>query len=228
MGDTLGIASSLGNLGLVAQELGDYERARRLYQESLTIRRELGDKAGMAELFSNLGSIAQKQEDFDAARELYEQGLALSRELGYRWGIALLLHNLGFVAQEQGDYEKARSLHEESLALRRESGERIGIAASLIGLGAVIARRTRTGWEEKADKERPGSLEPLVRAVTIFAAVNTLLASTSSVLSVDDRELYEQNLEPVRTLLAEEVFERAWAEGQAMTLDEAVNCALQG
>ncbi|MFL5731579.1 MAG: ATP-binding protein, partial [Chloroflexia bacterium] len=224
LGDTLGIASSLGNLGLVAQELGDYTQARALYQESLTIRRGLGDKAGMAELFTHLGSIAQKQGDYDAARDLYEQGLTLAREMGYRWSIALLLNHLGLVAQELGDYDRARALHEESLTLRRDLGERAGIIGSIISLAAAIARKA--GRELERAKEPREPLEQLERAATLFGAADTLLESTPSVLSSDDRRLHEQNLALVQSLLNEEAFTKAWELGRGMSLEDAVDYAL--
>jgi tetratricopeptide (TPR) repeat protein len=242
-GDTLGIASSLGNLGLVAQGRGDYDSARDLYQESLTIRRELGDKAGMAELFNHLGSVAQKQGDYDAAHDLYEQGLALSKELGYTWSTALLLSNLGLVAQERGYYDASDSLHKESLVLRGELGDKIGIAVSLTCLGALVVRRagrelearTKVGFPAKTmePQEPVGQLESLrasdalERAATLFGAVDRLLESTPSVLTVDDRQLYEQNLEAVRSLLNAEAFGRAWELGRAMRLDQAIAYGLE-
>ena len=223
LGDTLGIAGSLGNLGLVAQELGDYAKARTLYQESLALRRELGDKAGMAELFTYLGAIEQKQGNYAAARELYEEGLALARELGYRWSTALLLNNLGLIAQERGAYDNAQTLHEESLALRRESGEKIGIAVSLISLGVLLVRRSSQDWEQRVMVSEPRTPpSELVRAATLFGAVKTLLESSTSVLSIDDRQLYEQNRDRVRSLLDEEAFARAWERGRSMDVEGAI------
>ena len=47
MGIKRGIAASLANLGIIAHELGDYEAARQLYEESRLIQRELGDLANV-------------------------------------------------------------------------------------------------------------------------------------------------------------------------------------
>ena len=38
IGDRLGEATSLGNLGLVADKRGDYDEAERLYRESVRIK----------------------------------------------------------------------------------------------------------------------------------------------------------------------------------------------
>ena len=231
-GDTAGIAASLNNLGLVAQELGNYPEARRLYQESLALRRELGDKGGMAELFSHLGVVEQKRGDYDAAHDLFDQGLALSRELGYKWSIALLLGNLGFVAQQRGDYAGARDLYKESLVLRKELGERIGIAVSLACLGGVIIERANMELKHRANvaQEEPGQPEwaDPERAARLFGAVDKLLEGTPAVLPIEDRQLYEQNLEGVRSLLSEEQFARAWDEGRAMSMEQVITDAMKG
>jgi tetratricopeptide (TPR) repeat protein len=225
LGDTLGIAGSLGNLGLVAQDLGEYDEARGLYEESLTLRKELGDKGGMAELFSNLGLVARKQGNYDDARDLYGKGLTLARELGYRSSVALALSNLGLVAQYLGEYDEARTLHKESLALHRDLGERVGVAGSLSYLGAVAAGRASIGLKGSKTglQEQPGQLE---RAATLFGAADKVLESVTAVLNDDDRQLYAQNLAIVRSLLSEEVFARAWSEGRAMSMEQAIEFAL--
>lgn len=62
----------------------------------------------------------------------------------------------------------------------------------------------------------------LERAATLFGVVKTLLESSTSVLSIDDRQLYEQNRDRVRSLLDEEVFARAWERGRSMDVEGAI------
>ena len=50
-----------GELGVLAQRRGDYDTARKLYEQSLHIKEELGDWAGMANTYHNLGILAQDQ-----------------------------------------------------------------------------------------------------------------------------------------------------------------------
>jgi tetratricopeptide (TPR) repeat protein len=70
------------------ESLGDYNQARRLYEESLHIAEELGD---------NLGVLAQQQGDYGQAWQFYEESLRIAEELGDRVEVASLLHNLGSV-----------------------------------------------------------------------------------------------------------------------------------
>ena len=50
-------------LGMLAQARGDYDTARKLYQQALAIFEELGDRAGMANTYHNLGVLAQDRGD---------------------------------------------------------------------------------------------------------------------------------------------------------------------
>ena len=132
-------AKALNGAGSLAYRQGDYVRANELFEESLSLCRELGDKPGIATALYNMGSVACEQGDYTAARNLIEESLALRRAAGDKWGIATSLINLGHVACEQGEHVVARALHQESLAIQRELGDTWGIASSLINLGRLAS-----------------------------------------------------------------------------------------
>jgi hypothetical protein len=58
-------------------------------------------------------------------------------------------------------------------------------------------------------------------------ATQRSVESTPSVLRIDDRQRYEQNLALVRSLLNEAVFAKAWATGRAMILEEVTSNVLK-
>jgi predicted ATPase/transcriptional regulator with XRE-family HTH domain len=225
LGDKWSIAISLNNLGLVVQEQGDYAAARALYEESLALARELGDTRGVAISLSTLGNIAHLQGDNLGARSLYEQSLALKKELGDKRGIAMSLSNLGLVALEQRDYANARSRFEESLALREELGDKWGIALSLAGLGGAAVGLGNSGSGENAP-EAAGDLSEVRRGVRLLGVVEALLESTRAVLQTEDRLPYERAIASARALLGEDEYGQLWAEGRAMTLQQAIEYAL--
>jgi tetratricopeptide (TPR) repeat protein len=123
--------------GNLARNQGDFARATALYDEGLTLLRELGHTRGMANTLINLGNVALDQGEYRRAAELYEQSLVLMRDLQYRPGIALALNNLGVALRRSGDFPRATGVCEESLALFRELGEKWGAALSLDNLGEV-------------------------------------------------------------------------------------------
>ena len=55
------MASGYHQLGILAQDRGDYDEAARQYQRALDITERLGDQAGMARSYSQLGSLEDER-----------------------------------------------------------------------------------------------------------------------------------------------------------------------
>jgi predicted ATPase/class 3 adenylate cyclase len=140
---TIERANVLYGAGVLAYSQSDYAAARALYEESLTIQRELGalGRKGVADALHGLGNLALRQDDYAEARSLHEESLAIRRELEDRQGIADSLLDLGRVARNQHDWASVHSLFAESLTMQRQCGNKRGIAAALYQLGNVAARR---------------------------------------------------------------------------------------
>ncbi|MFL5731597.1 MAG: ATP-binding protein [Chloroflexia bacterium] len=221
LGDKWGIASSLNNLGFLAHEQGDYQAAHALYEEGLALRRELGDKWGIALSLNNLGNVANEQGDYATARALHEESLALRRELGPKLGIALALGSLGVVASNQHDYPKARALAVQSLALTVEVGKRREIAESLARAGEVFV----AAGTELAKSERAQGQTEIERGTRMLGAAESILQSIGVMLYHQDRLPFERSAQEARTQLGEKLFEQAWEEGRAMSVEEAIEHA---
>jgi tetratricopeptide (TPR) repeat protein len=57
VGDRAGLATTLTNIGLVYDHLGQREQALASYQQALPIREAVGDRAGLAVTLKNLGEV---------------------------------------------------------------------------------------------------------------------------------------------------------------------------
>jgi predicted ATPase/class 3 adenylate cyclase/Tfp pilus assembly protein PilF len=251
LGDRRGIAASLNNLGLVACDQGDFPAARLLHEESLAIVRELGDRKGIANSLNNLANVAYDQGDFAFARELYEESLAIARELGDREGVARVLGNLGNVAKHQGDFPSARALHEESLAIKRELGYRQRIASSLnslgdldldqgdpasaqalyreaLAIGRELGERLRIAFSLEGLAAAVAALGNAPRAARIWGAAERLRSEAGSPLPPKDQPYYDRRVAAARAALGDNaVFDRAWQEGRALPLEQAMELALK-
>ncbi|MDR7277190.1 tetratricopeptide repeat protein [Catenuloplanes atrovinosus] len=122
-------------LGILAQDRGDYPEAERRYQQSLTIDEELGNRADMATSYHQLGILAQDRGDYPEAERRYQQSLTIKEELGNRAGAATSYHQLGILAQDRGDYPEAERRYQQSLTIFEELGNRAGAATSYHQLG---------------------------------------------------------------------------------------------
>jgi tetratricopeptide (TPR) repeat protein len=255
LGHKPGIASTLNGLGHVAQDQGNYAQATLLYEESLALYRALGDTHGTANLLRNLGSVAHARGDDAQATVRYEESLALYRALGDRRGMAYALGLLGNAAHAQGDDARATIWYEESLILLRAIGDKVGIAATLGGLavGAETrgdyARATALLAESLALSQELGDkggmaagLEDMARvviasgttahilerAIQLCGAASALRAAIGAPLSVPGRAEQERTVGALRTALGKAAYEAAWAEGQAISLEQAIAYALEG
>jgi tetratricopeptide (TPR) repeat protein len=94
-------------LGMLAQDQGNYEEARRQYQRSLKIDEELGNRANMATSYHELGILAQRQGDYEEAHRQYQRSFKLFEELGHRVGMASSYGQLGLLLTEIGKVEEA-------------------------------------------------------------------------------------------------------------------------
>jgi len=211
LGDRLGIARDLISLGNVVHAQGDELAARSLYEQSLAIERELGDQRGTAVVLHCLAGVAYYRNDYAAARLLLDQALVVRRELGDRWGIASTLNNLGMVAHEEGDYPSSRALLTESLAMRRDLFDRSGMAESLEALASLAFTLGRT--------------EQGARLCGHAARLRDEIGSADL---PSERARYDRRIASARASLGNDAaFDVAWQEGHAMTLEQAIEYALQ-
>jgi len=211
LGDRSGTGHALQALGTIAIHQGDFERAKALLAESLEWCRQAGDKRRMAISLNNMGEVGRCQGDYAAARASYEASLGLRREVGDRRGLAVSLGNLGHVALHEGDSRRAMMFFSEALDLARELMYKLAIAEYLAGLGGVaIAEGQAT------------------RAARLLGAAEALLRVLDAPLSPPDLAEYEQSKTATRAVLADSAFAEAWAEGQAMSLEQAIEYGLRG
>ncbi|HET6387069.1 MAG TPA: BTAD domain-containing putative transcriptional regulator [Armatimonadota bacterium] len=129
---------ALNAAGILTARQGDTEGARRLYEESLIVFRELGDQRGIANALCNLASTLLTQKQFSRATTLYEEALSAYRKLNYDRGVILVTANLGVLAVDQKEYSAAKPLLKECALLSREAGNLFSEALALHNLGEAL------------------------------------------------------------------------------------------
>lgn len=128
-------AKVLSGAATLEQNQGDYEVARVLFEEVLSIRRTLNDKPGIAAALTSLGWVGWRQNEYDRAWALSEEAAALQQELGNQPGVIQARSTLAWVAHHRGDFEQARAIHEECVRERRRLGDkhRLAFSAGILG-----------------------------------------------------------------------------------------------
>src|SRR5262249_16793287 len=161
-----------------------------------------------ANVLSNLGNMGIMQGDYASARSWHEESLAIRREAGVKGGIAESLNSLGHLAHREGDAAGAWELYIESLSSSRAMRPKVWIMASLIGLGAVACTAGQPAMGAK-----------------LLGAVEALVETVGAMEDPVDRAEYERGVAAARAQLDETAFKRAWAEGHAMGMEQAIEYA---
>jgi predicted ATPase/DNA-binding SARP family transcriptional activator len=236
-------------MGHLKHDQGDYAAADRLFAEGLQLAYEVEDAFGIAMVLSHKGRMRAERGKLDEGRRWSEQGMAMHREIGDRWGSAIALRNLGLVRRFQGDLDDAQTLFEEAIQLGRELGDDSTIATDLYELGcvyleqgnlemsrALLVEALRIMYQIDTRSRIADSLDALAQmsvlqdqpehGVRLAGAAAAIRATVGFVLAPLYQAKLDHTLQAARQALGEEAAATAWAEGQQMTVDEAVSFAL--
>lgn len=122
LGDLVGQANVLNNLGVEAYFEGKWDESLARYQRSKDAREQAGDVVGAATAINNIGEILSDQGRLAEAEELFREALRAWRAARYSVGIALATSNLGRAAARGGRPDEARCLLDEALRGFRDIG----------------------------------------------------------------------------------------------------------
>jgi len=210
--DQWGIAMAMFRLGGQAFYQGHYAQAEERGLKSLAKFQELGDKFMAGQVLNGFGELARLQGDYERAGKCYEESLEILRELRSRGALAAPSFNLAWVSLHRGDHRKAKALFEESLNLYKEDGNKNAMTDCLSGFAAVL-----------------GMIGKPEQAARLFGAVEALLEGIGMRGRKDpsDQKEFDHYVAAIRAHLDEAAFANAWAEGRAMTLEQAIAYALQ-
>jgi DNA-binding CsgD family transcriptional regulator/tetratricopeptide (TPR) repeat protein len=223
LGDKPDIARTLSDLAYIARRQGDYGQAATLQAESVALWRELGERRELARSLNALGDVARGQGDYARAGALYEESLALFRQLGDVGAGAAVQHNLGYVAGAQGDYARAAACFVESLVQFQERGNLLSLADCLAGLASVAAGQ---GPQQLPEAARAREALRAARLLGAAAALRAPLDARGVLGEPANQIEWERTVSSVRAQLAPAAFAAAWAEGHALSAEQAVAYAL--
>jgi predicted ATPase/transcriptional regulator with XRE-family HTH domain len=195
------------NLGIVAYELGDFDEAARLYEQTLGTARRLESGFGVAFTLVTIGDVERARGNPATAVAAYEEGLGLFRQMGYTSGIVQALNGLGGTAWMRGHGAPALDLYRQSLA--ENSGDPALVAEAFEGVAQVLAAQPD-------------------RAVRLLAVADTLREQGSVPRSPRAGAGNERLLAALRAALGEPAFTDAWDDGTWMTPEQARAGLLDG
>lgn len=237
-------ARALSGLGGLAYWQSDMGAAEDAYVEGLALERSLDDPVGLIEALYNLGFVRGLASRHAEARALYEEAIQIADRIGNQMWILRLREALAFLMFHMGEYETALKLQTENQQAFRANGETFRAA---IGTGFMTYLMSKNGQYAEARQMQREALATFRAAddrhwtarILVLAAASAIVAgdltTAAELCGAYDvvREPLGDLATPVKTLnipdpmvqaregLGDAAFERAYAAGRALTLDEA-------
>jgi DNA-binding CsgD family transcriptional regulator len=164
--------------------------------------REMRDRRAVANVLCWLGDIERANGRYDLAKQYYVEFLEIAREIGDKMHIASATYSLGFVSLDAKDLHSARLLFTETLALGREIGLQF-MEWALFGFASLAAAEKNARW-----------------AIQLFAVTDSLIRGRDE--SRANEIEHQRYLALARKQVDEATFNAAWAEGSALTVEQAI------
>lgn len=137
------------NLGWLAAEQGEFERADSMLNIALGIFRRIGDPTHTSVTLSNLGWLAEKRGDSVGSVELFQQALRLSEQAGDTASASILLYSLGVAYRKIKDYDESiqhlslsRTYEQQLRRPGKEANCAVGLANTYKAKGDTVAARS--------------------------------------------------------------------------------------
>jgi predicted ATPase/DNA-binding winged helix-turn-helix (wHTH) protein len=241
-------AKGLTALAGLAYWQADYDDAWTRYSDALPLYRSIGDRFNEADTLSSMSLTANWKGDLDAGIRLAKESLAIFEELGSREGVGRTLLAQGFSLWRQDEFAAAQALYEESLAIARETGDQSLASTLLLGVAILTfhqgMRNKALGIlleaiDEAAELENVhvmvwmldfvAALSPpaaIDTAVRLAGAVDSLRRDAGGGILPESLGIENARIAAM-PLLNPEALEDSWAQGRAMTIEEAIAAAHQ-
>ena len=187
--------------------LGDNDQASIHLNESMALWYEVGIHGVLLRVFSFWKSRLFAGR-YQAGERVLKEALRFVRELGNLWMVSIILASLAMVATDEGNYRQAGALLTESLTILREIGERWQIVHTLEGVACLAAAQ--------------GGQLTLLQSARLFGAAEKLRESLAAPVLPFQRDFNERGVARLHVQLDAVTLRAGWAEGRAMTLDQAV------
>ena len=251
IGEKYTLAQALSTLGYARAFLGDAEGSYRAAEEGLTLAREVGDKVLLGRALRNMAyATVVTHGDTQTIRAYEEESLQLSSEAGAKSDLAMALFGMGHLATWRRDYAEARLRFEACLPLFTELNDRNhlnGVNSELAHLerqqghfaqAKSLYCKTLLEWQRLGHRAAIAhELECLAmiakaheedqRAAQLLGAAEILRENIAMPMTSVERVEYEREVNDLRLNMDASAFARAWAEGRAMSMEQAIRLATE-
>lgn len=203
------LAPGLATLGLCLRVHDQVAAARVTLEEGLDVARRVGDPALVAGGLTDLGILETDAGDPGRAARLFEQAIAVEEPTGDVWGPAVSRANLAVALLEDSRPDEAFAVLAQVVPVLPRLED---LELTIVVLDALAGTLVRLGEDAAAGRAH--------------GAAERLRADAGMPMPEHDRHEVERALAPARDRLGEGAWQRAVAEGGALTAEAALREAI--
>jgi predicted ATPase/class 3 adenylate cyclase len=248
--DAITLARAYGVLALSSVFLGDYPAAQHAVTEGEILAREQGLKSELALMLTTRAQMEYlSKHDLAQAMTYLDEATKVAREARFRWASSFAVFGLARTAAALGDLETARAGFKESAEIAKKMGNRRIVYSSQSEFAHILRehgeldeplatyRDLLPKWKDLGHRAAVAhELECIAyilvrknepkRAANLLGAAEALREIIDSSMTYAEKAEYEREILAVRAQVDHGELEKAWNEGRAMTMDEAITLAL--
>jgi tetratricopeptide (TPR) repeat protein len=210
-GDKVQLVDSLNRVGELDLLIGAPEAAQARFESALAIARDVDNKTLVVETLMRFVELAEGRGNFTEARRLLDEALTLARSAQHQRLVAGILHNLAYVELQEGQCEKAAAMLVGALRIHKSLDRELGIVQNMLGFAALACDRGQFELAARLFGAAEAWRERLGQSVDPFDRIELAMGNV-------------ERLHRARSALPE-TFDRTWAEGRALSRDDALASA---
>jgi predicted ATPase/class 3 adenylate cyclase len=189
---------------------GDFAKAYAVHDRGCDLLKEYGNRWTYAITLYGLANIAIALKEFETARKKFNLAMQIMQELGARRNISMIKSDLAHILRLEGNYLQAMSSYRETIKDWQRIGHRAAVAHQLESM-AFIAK----------------ALEQSGKSIRLLGAAEALRQKINIDMTPQEHELYNKEVADLKANMGEKEFTSLWADGRSMTMDEAIELALE-
>jgi tetratricopeptide (TPR) repeat protein len=150
------LPNTLLNIGVVHEQLGEYDQAIHYYLKAVEKMRENGNSYGESIALTNIGEAYRLIGDHASALECQQKALEVAQKHGNSYPEAGAFIHLGALYQIMDEPAKALDSYQQGLAIAQQTSHGLLQSKAFMGLGQLFAER----------EDYPRAIEFLLQALT--------------------------------------------------------------
>jgi predicted ATPase/class 3 adenylate cyclase len=210
LNDHAGLAIAYSNISRWAGINGNFEESQKYLALLQGITKDIPLSFQSGILLLGLAYNARFLKQFELARKHFEVGFKMFEYVGHKGFMTVMTTEIAHVDRALGNYTKAKNTYKETIKVFQDVGNRPAVAHQLecFAMIAVV-------------EEEPQ------RAAKLFGAAEAIRDVTGHEPTDEEQAEEMQFITRLHVMLSDTEFNALWAEGRSLTMEQAIQLALE-